>query len=135
MAIHGTALVHPSAFVEEGAEIGPDCFIGPFALIGAEVTLHKGVTVKSHAVVTGWTEIGAVFVRVLPEVQLATETAGAAGLVTVGDAQGRLKEWFGGEDDSIVFLRPDRVVGAMSGPQKVTQTSRAFLRALSFPGV
>ena len=59
MAIHGTALVHPSAFVEEGAEIGPDCFIGPFALIGAEVTLHKGVTVKSHAVVTGWTEIGA----------------------------------------------------------------------------
>ncbi|WP_426031632.1 acyl-ACP--UDP-N-acetylglucosamine O-acyltransferase [Cypionkella sp. TWP1-2-1b2] len=58
MSIHGTALVHPSAFVEEGATIGPDCFIGPFALIGAEVTLAKGVTVKSHAVVTGWTEIG-----------------------------------------------------------------------------
>ena len=59
MAIHGTALVHPSAFVEEGATIGPDCFVGPFALIGAEVTLAQGVTVKSHAVVTGWTEIGA----------------------------------------------------------------------------
>ncbi len=58
MAIHGTALVHPSAFIEEGATIGPDCFIGPFALIGAEVTLARGVTVKSHAVVTGWTEIG-----------------------------------------------------------------------------
>ena len=58
MSIHGTALVHPSAFVEEGATIGPDCFIGPFALIGAEVTLARGVTVKSHAVVTGWTEIG-----------------------------------------------------------------------------
>ena len=58
MSIHGTALVHPSAFVEEGATIGPDCFIGPFALIGAEVTLARGVTVKSHTVVTGWTEIG-----------------------------------------------------------------------------
>lgn len=58
MAIHGTALVHPSAFVEEGATIGPHCFIGPFALIGAEVTLARGVSVKSHAVVTGWTEIG-----------------------------------------------------------------------------
>lgn len=58
MAIHGTALVHPSAFVEEGATIGPDCFVGPFALIGAEVTLAAGVTVKSHAVVTGWTDIG-----------------------------------------------------------------------------
>ena len=58
MAIHGTALVHPSAFVEEGATIGPNCFVGPFALIGAEVTLAADVTVKSHAVVTGWTEIG-----------------------------------------------------------------------------
>ncbi len=58
MAIHGTALVHPSAFVEEGATIGPNCFVGPFALIGAEVTLAANVTVKSHAVVTGWTEIG-----------------------------------------------------------------------------
>ena len=58
MSIHGTALVHPSAFVEEGATIGADCFVGPFALIGAEVTLARGVTVKSHAVVTGWTEIG-----------------------------------------------------------------------------
>jgi UDP-N-acetylglucosamine acyltransferase len=58
MAIHGSALVHPSAYVEEGAEIGPDCFVGPFALIGPEVVLQRGVTVKSHAVVTGWTEIG-----------------------------------------------------------------------------
>ena len=58
MSIHGTALVHPSAFVEEGATIGPNCFVGPFALIGAEVTLAADVTVKSHAVVTGWTEIG-----------------------------------------------------------------------------
>ncbi len=58
MAIHGTALVHPSAFVEEGAEIGPECFVGPFCMVGAEVVLHRGVTLKSHAVVTGWTEIG-----------------------------------------------------------------------------
>lgn len=58
MAIHGSALVHPSAYVEEGAEIGADCFVGPFALIGPEVVLQRGVTVKSHAIVTGWTEIG-----------------------------------------------------------------------------
>jgi UDP-N-acetylglucosamine acyltransferase len=58
MAIHGTAVVHPTAVIEEGAEIGTDCFVGPYAVIGPEVTLHRGVTVKSHAVVTGWTEIG-----------------------------------------------------------------------------
>jgi len=50
--------VHPSAIVEPGARLGPGCVIGPFALIGPEVVLGAGVEVKSHAVVTGWTEIG-----------------------------------------------------------------------------
>ena len=53
------AAIHPSAVIEEGARIGPGCRIGPFAVIGAEVTLADGVEVKSHAVVTGWTDIGA----------------------------------------------------------------------------
>ena len=58
MAVHGTAVIHPSAYVEDSAEIGPDCHIGPFCMVGPEVTLGRGVTLKSHAVVTGWTEIG-----------------------------------------------------------------------------
>lgn len=58
MPIHGTAVVHPSAMIEEGAVIGPDCSIGAYAVIGGEVTLGARVTVKPHAIVTGWTEIG-----------------------------------------------------------------------------
>ncbi len=58
MPIHPSAFVHPAAYVEDEATIGPDCHIGPFALIGPEVSLGRGVVVKSHAVVTGWTEIG-----------------------------------------------------------------------------
>lgn len=50
--------IHPSAIVEPGAVIGEGCQIGPFALIGPEVTLGPNVVVKSHAVVTGWTEVG-----------------------------------------------------------------------------
>lgn len=53
-----TARIHPSAIVEPGAEIGPGCEIGPFCMIGPEVRLAANVVVKSHAVVTGWTEIG-----------------------------------------------------------------------------
>lgn len=53
------ARIHPAAAVEAGATIGAGCDIGPFALIGPRVTLAAGVMVKSHAVVTGWTEIGA----------------------------------------------------------------------------
>lgn len=59
MAIDASAQVHPSAIVEDGAIVGPGCVIGPFAVIGPEVTLGAGVVVKSHAVVTGWTEVGA----------------------------------------------------------------------------
>lgn len=58
MSIHPTARIHPSAVIEEGATIGAGCDIGPFSIIGPEVTLHDRVTVKSHAVVTGWTEVG-----------------------------------------------------------------------------
>jgi UDP-N-acetylglucosamine acyltransferase len=52
------SLIHPSAVIDPAATIGEGCTIGPFAVIGPEVTLHAGVTVKSHAVVTGWTEVG-----------------------------------------------------------------------------
>jgi UDP-N-acetylglucosamine acyltransferase len=58
MHIDPSATIHASAVIEEGAKIGPDCQIGPFALIGAEVTLGRAVVVKSHAVVTGWTDLG-----------------------------------------------------------------------------
>jgi UDP-N-acetylglucosamine acyltransferase len=58
MTVSPEAVIHPSAIVEPGAQIGPGCRIGPFCVIGPEVTLGPGVTVKSHAVVTGWTEVG-----------------------------------------------------------------------------
>ena len=59
MAISSDARIHPMAVVEPGAVIGAGAVVGAFALIGAEVVLGAGVEVKSHAVVTGWTEIGA----------------------------------------------------------------------------
>lgn len=58
MAISPAAQIHPSAVIEPGAVIGAGVSIGPFAVIGPEVTLGEGVTVKSHAVVTGWTDVG-----------------------------------------------------------------------------
>ena len=58
MTIDPTAEIHPSAVVETGAVVGPCCAIGPFCVVGSDVTLHEGVVLKSHAVVTGWTEIG-----------------------------------------------------------------------------
>lgn len=58
MGIHPEARIHPSAVVEDGAVIGAGCEVGPFCVIGPRVTLAERVVVKSHAVVTGWTEVG-----------------------------------------------------------------------------
>lgn len=58
MSVDPAAKVHPSAVIEDGAVIGPDTVIGPFSIVGPEVRLGAGVELKSHAVVTGDTEIG-----------------------------------------------------------------------------
>jgi len=59
MSIAPTARIHASAVVEPGAVIGDRVEIGPFSLIGPEVSLGADVVVKSHAVVTGRTDMGA----------------------------------------------------------------------------
>ena len=52
-------MIHPSAIIEPGARLGAGVTVGPFCLIGPGVSLGDGVQVKSHAVITGWTDIGA----------------------------------------------------------------------------
>ena len=56
MGIDPSAVIHPMAVVEAGASIGPGCVIGPFCVVGPEARLDAAVTLKSHAVVPGWTE-------------------------------------------------------------------------------
>ncbi len=59
MSISHDARIHPSAHIEPGARIAAGAEVGPFSMIGAEVSLAEGVVVKSHAIVTGWTDVGA----------------------------------------------------------------------------
>ena len=54
-----TTTIHPSSVVDPAAQLGVGVTVGPFCVIGPEVTLGDEVVVKSHAVVTGWTQIGA----------------------------------------------------------------------------
>lgn len=50
--------VHPTAVVDPAARLGSGVRVGPYSVIGPDVTLADGVWVKSHAVVTGRTEVG-----------------------------------------------------------------------------
>jgi len=59
VAIHPSAQIHPGSVIGSGAEIGEGCVVGPFCTIGPKVSLGARVHLKSHAVVAGWTSIGA----------------------------------------------------------------------------
>jgi UDP-N-acetylglucosamine acyltransferase len=50
--------IHPTAIIDSKANIDSDVTIGPFCVVGPDVTLHKGVELKSHVVVDGITTIG-----------------------------------------------------------------------------
>jgi len=51
--------IHQTAIVEDGARLGENVRVGAFSMIGPEVVLEDGVTVHSHALVTGRTRVGA----------------------------------------------------------------------------
>ena len=58
MSVDAKAQIHSSAVVEKGAVIESGAIVGPFSVIGPQVVLRSGVEVKSHAVVTGITDVG-----------------------------------------------------------------------------
>ncbi|MCC7319748.1 MAG: acyl-ACP--UDP-N-acetylglucosamine O-acyltransferase [Rubellimicrobium sp.] len=87
--------IHPLAVVEEGARIGADCRIGPFAVIGPQVVLGPGSEVRSHAVITGDTHLGAGSTvwpfAVLGEVPQDMKYGGEATRLRIG-ARARIRE-------------------------------------------
>jgi 3-(3-hydroxy-phenyl)propionate hydroxylase len=67
----------------------------------------------------------------VPMTQLEHEsTRCPPGVTLIGDAQGRLKEWFGSHPSAVAFLRPDRFVAALCAPQEIDATARALASAL-----
>ncbi|MEZ5892326.1 MAG: acyl-ACP--UDP-N-acetylglucosamine O-acyltransferase [Parvularculaceae bacterium] len=50
--------IHPTAIIDPGADIG-DAEIGPFCRVASGAVIHDGVTLQSHVVVEGGTEVGA----------------------------------------------------------------------------
>jgi UDP-N-acetylglucosamine acyltransferase len=51
--IHSTAIIHPRA------QIAEDVDVGPYTIVGEHVVIERGVKIKSHVRLDGWTRIGA----------------------------------------------------------------------------
>ncbi len=51
--------IHPTALVHERAKVASSCRIGPYCTVGPHVELGEDCELVSHAVVDGWTRLGA----------------------------------------------------------------------------
>lgn len=91
-----------------------------------------GMTPQARAV---WERLGARFITARPVVRMAYTGDRREGVTVIGDEGNRLKDWFTQWPESVVFLRPDRFVGAICSPQGISETTMAFARALGMEEV
>lgn len=78
-----------------------------------------------------WKQLGTRLISVWPDTQLAYQQEHGSDLVQpIADPSGRLKAWFDRHACGVVFLRPDRFVAALCGPQQIEATSQALNQAL-----
>lgn len=87
--------IHPSAVIEPGAEVDPSARVGPFCVVGPHVVLHANVELKSHAIVTGRTEVGSGTVifpfAVIGEIPQDLKFKGEASRLVIGE-RNRIRE-------------------------------------------
>ena len=127
----GRMFIQPRVTTAEGSTERLDDVIGlHFAILAWGTDPTWGMSEEALAF---WRRLGARFIRAVPQGQLREAVATAPDVITLGDAQGRLKDWFGQQGKSIVFLRPDRFVAAMASPQEVNAATAALARLLHAP--
>lgn len=127
----GRMFIQPRVTTSEGETVRLDDLIGlRFAIIAWGTDPAYGLDDTALAF---WRRLGVRFIRVMPTGQLRHPTPTREGVLTVGDAQGRIKDWFGQQTKSIVFVRPDRFVAALASPQEVSAVTAELARILHAP--
>ena len=62
-----------------------------------------------------------------------TYELGDESVVVVGDLDGTLKRWFDARPQSVVLIRPDRIVGGASAAYAASDMVRGFDEAIAAP--
>ena len=124
----GRMFIQPRMTTTSGETVRLDDVIGlRFAIIAWGTDPSYGMDASAREF---WQRLGARFIRVMPTVQLQHASATNDGVITLGDAQGRIKDWFSTQTKSIVFIRPDRFVAALASPQEVSDVTQQLAQAL-----
>lgn len=125
----GRLFIQPRVRTVAGEQALLDDVIGQrFAIVSWGTDPTFALSPQARAI---WARLGAAFVVVKPDVQMAYTADVADDVLVVGDVQNRLKDWFSASAHSVVVLRPDRFVAGVCSPQQVSQTIVALAGRLS----
>ncbi|QIL69654.1 bifunctional 3-(3-hydroxy-phenyl)propionate/3-hydroxycinnamic acid hydroxylase [Diaphorobacter sp. HDW4B] len=124
----GRMFIQPRVSTLAGETVRLDDVIGlHFAIIAWGTDPSYGMNDAARAF---WQRLGARLIRVMPTVQLKHSSPTHDDVITIGDAQGRIKDWFSTQSKSIVFVRPDRFVAALASPQEVSAVTEQLAHVL-----
>jgi 3-(3-hydroxy-phenyl)propionate hydroxylase len=129
----GRLFVQPTVSTRTTASIKLDDALGPwFALI---VWNNDPRAILDEDARRRLERAGVRMVAARPGVQLRWDEPGLAddSVLIVGDLDGSLKRWFDAHAESVVLVRPDRIVGGASSAYAASDMVRAFDRAIGAP--
>ncbi|MDB5958879.1 MAG: 3-(3-hydroxyphenyl)propionate hydroxylase [Massilia sp.] len=116
----GRMFIQPTVRQQDGSLRRLDDVIGNrFAMVAWGADPTYGLTPEARRI---WETLGGCFVILKPDPQMQFRDDVPDGVIAAGDVDGRLKDWFANVPESVVLLRPDRFVAAMSTPQAVSDT-------------
>lgn len=125
----GRLFIQPRVRTTQGEIARLDDVIGQrFAVISWGTDPTFALSAQARAT---WQRLGAAFVVVKPEVQMAYTADIPDDVIVVGDVDNRLKDWFGATPHSVVLLRPDRFVAGTCSPQQVSHMIASLAGRLS----
>ncbi|QQC66378.1 bifunctional 3-(3-hydroxy-phenyl)propionate/3-hydroxycinnamic acid hydroxylase [Paraburkholderia ginsengisoli] len=114
----GRMFIQPRVRTVAGDVVRLDDVLGNrFAILGWGADPTFGLTPEAREI---WQRLGGCFVVAKPDTQLSFHDDVPAGVIAIGDANGRMKDWFSRVPESVVLLRPDRFVAGMCTPQQVS---------------
>jgi 3-(3-hydroxy-phenyl)propionate hydroxylase len=128
----GRLFIQPTVSTRAAASVKLDDALGPwFALIAWNNNPREILDDDARRRLE---RAGARLVTARPAVQLNwAESELADDVLIVGDLDGALKRWFDGHRESVLLLRPDRIVGGASQAYAASDMVRAFDAAIGAP--
>lgn len=126
----GRLFPQPTVATRDAGSVRLDDAIGPwFALVAwnndPRAVLDEDALERAR-------RAGIVLVNARPAVQLRWADVSDDVLV-VGDLDGSLKRWFDARPESVILVRPDRIVGGASTAHASSDMVRSFLEAVGAP--